>query len=831
MTSSGIGYLEYLPDGYKSNSNKYPVVISLHGIKEKGNTLSDVGKVANVGLPKYVKYGTKYSFILISPQLKTTMGRWTGDYIMKVLAHVKSTLRVDESRIYLTGLSLGGGGVWSVATAYPNVFASILPICSGYNVSSSACKIAGANLPVWTFHGDKDYVVSHNVSVSMINAINNCSPKCNPQSKITIYPGMGHVIWDKVYKDSGALNWMLSFRKGSTSGGVTTPSNNAPVANAGSDKTLTLPSNATTIYGSGSDSDGSIASYSWSKKSGGSVSMTGTTSKDLKLSNLVAGTYVFTLSVKDNDGATDTDDVSVIVKSSTTTTNTAPVANAGTDRTLTLPSNSTTLFGSASDKEGSIASYSWSKKSGGSATMSGTTTKDLRLSNLVAGTYVFTLTVKDSKGAVDTDDAMVVVKSSTTSSTSGAPIANAGTDRSLTWPANSTALFGSGSDAGGSIVAYNWNKKSGGSVTMTGTTSKDLRLSNLLPGTYVFTLTVKDNSGQTDSDDVTVVVKSSTTASTGDDPTGSASGTSSAPVANAGTDRLLTLPDRTTTLYGSGKDSDGRIVSYLWTKKSGGAATMSGTTSSQLKLTNLVAGTYYFALTVKDNSGRTDSDDVKVVVKSSTTASVNNAAPNANAGSDKIVYLPTNAIALKGSGTDRDGSITAYNWKKVSGKNASLVGTSQSMLRVSSLLEGSYVFRLTVKDNDGATASDDVNVIVDRAPIVNAGADKTITLPRESLILTGSATDNGSISSFLWSKYSGPNLSMSNTRSKSVKLSNFHEGTYVIKLAVKDNYGLTGYDYVKVRVEDATASVESLSNINSMLATLEANTNNNAFID
>ena len=65
MTSSGIGYLEYLPQGYKTNSNNYPIVISLHGIKEKGNTLSDVARVANVGLPKYVKYGQNYPFILI----------------------------------------------------------------------------------------------------------------------------------------------------------------------------------------------------------------------------------------------------------------------------------------------------------------------------------------------------------------------------------------------------------------------------------------------------------------------------------------------------------------------------------------------------------------------------------------------------------------------------------------------------------------------------------------------------------------------------------------------------------------------------------------------
>jgi hypothetical protein len=288
MSPDGIGYLQYLPDGYSSNSNNYPIVISLHGIKEKGNTFSDVNKVANVGLPKYVKYGAKYQFILVSPQLKTTMGRWTGDYVMKVVNYVKSYLRIDSERIYLTGLSLGGGGVWSVATAYPKTFAAILPICSGYNILSGASAIASNDLPTWGFHGDADAVVSESKTILMINAINAYKP--SPLAKLTIFPGLGHNIWDKVYKEMGSLNWLLSFRK---SGAETiTSANRAPVANAGNDKTITLPTNSATINGSASDTDGTIMSYSWIKKSGGQVTLSGTGSKYLKLGNLVQGTYI-----------------------------------------------------------------------------------------------------------------------------------------------------------------------------------------------------------------------------------------------------------------------------------------------------------------------------------------------------------------------------------------------------------------------------------------------------------------------------------------------------------------------------------------------------------
>ncbi len=411
MTSGGIGYLEYLPQGYNSNSNLYPIVISLHGIKEKGNTLSSLELVDNVGLPKYVKYGQQYPFILISPQLKTSMGKWTGDYVMDVLNHVKKYLRIDNRRIYLTGLSLGGGGVWSVATAYPATWAAILPICTGYNLLGSAYKLAQENVPTWGFHGDKDYVVSYTVTQKMITAINASTPKPSPLAKFTIFPGMGHVIWDKVYKETTALSWMLSFTNGTTSGGTTTTTNAVPVVSAGSDKTVYLPTNYTSLDGTASDPDGTIASYQWTKTSGSSCTMSGTTSSKLTTSNMPAGTYYFRLTVKDNKGASKYDDVKVVVSSSTSTTNKLPVVSAGSDKSTT--NKGMTIVGTASDPDGYIASYKWTKVSGPSISMSNTTTSKLWASNLVAGTYYFRLTVTDNKGGTKYDDMKLVVTNTT----------------------------------------------------------------------------------------------------------------------------------------------------------------------------------------------------------------------------------------------------------------------------------------------------------------------------------------------------------------------------------------------------------------------------------
>jgi dienelactone hydrolase len=419
VTPSLIGYLEYLPQGYHSNSEEYPVVISLHGIKEKGSASKNVDeikesldKVAHIGLPRYVASGQQYSFILISPQLKSNMHTWTGNYLMEVINHVKTYLRIDSRRIYLTGLSLGGGGLWEIASEYPDLFAAILPICSGYNDIRGAEAIAAANIPTWGFHGDADRVVGEYVTVNMINEINKNRP--SPLAKLTILPGVGHAAWDKVYKETSALDWLLSFRKGS----VQQPTNASPVANGGSDQTITLPSDRVTLKGQATDSDGTIDSYSWVKKSGGTVTLSEPNSTTTVVSDLSAGTYVFTFTARDNKGAFDSDDVTVVVKAANEepVDNATPIAYSGKNRSIDLPTNSITIYGTGEDSDGSIVSYQWTKVRGGSVNMSGTGGAALSLSGLTEGIYVFKLTVTDDKGAVDTDAMLLAVRDKTISS-------------------------------------------------------------------------------------------------------------------------------------------------------------------------------------------------------------------------------------------------------------------------------------------------------------------------------------------------------------------------------------------------------------------------------
>src|SRR5690606_32792453 len=112
-----------------------------------------------------------------------------------------------------------------------------------------------------------------------------------------------------------------------------------------------------------------------------------------------------------------------------------------------------------------------------------------------------------------------------------------------------------------------------------------------------------------------------------------------------------------------------------------------------------------------------------------------------------------------------------------------------------------YTFRLTVKDDAGASASDDVVVFVNTAPKANAGADVTFTLPKNSTTLKGDATDSdGSIKSYAWTKVSGPDLQMSGASGADLTISNLVEGKYVLRLTVTDNNNASAFDDVTVTV-------------------------------
>lgn len=180
------------------------------------------------------------------------------------------------------------------------------------------------------------------------------------------------------------------------------------------------------------------------------------------------------------------------------------------------------------------------------------------------------------------------------------------------------------------------------------------------------------------------------------------------PTVSASSDQTIQLPTSSVNLNSLGEDVDGVIVSYLWEKLSGGNAVIANSTFSSTAVTGLEEGTYTFKVTVTDNEGATASDIVFVTVL----PLVANIAPVADAGSNQLIYLPTNSVSLNGSGFDTDGYITTYLWEKISGGAATINNPNAATTTVTALVEDTYVFRLTVTDNNGATGTDEVTVTV-----------------------------------------------------------------------------------------------------------------------
>jgi len=191
-------YLLYLPKEYSESEKYFPLVLFLHGSGERG---TDIEKVEIHGLPKLIAEGKEFPFIVVSPQCPEEMF-WSTDVLSALLDEIEANYRVDKNRIYVTGLSMGGHGTWSLALAEPNRFAAIAPVC-GWSVPSVACTIK--HLPIWVFHGAKDNVVPLSASEVMIERLKSCDGKV----KFTVYPEANHDSWTETYNNEELYKWFL----------------------------------------------------------------------------------------------------------------------------------------------------------------------------------------------------------------------------------------------------------------------------------------------------------------------------------------------------------------------------------------------------------------------------------------------------------------------------------------------------------------------------------------------------------------------------------------------------------------------------------------------
>jgi len=199
-------YVVYVPRDY-SPDKQWPVILALHGAGESAGR--DGLRPMAVGIGAQVIWNSsRFPCLVVMPQ---TADSWSGRYAdlaVRALDDVVAKYHGDPSRLYVTGLSMGGNGTWVVASKYPERFAAAIPICGWGNPASMAPKLN--SMPIWVFHGDMDSVVSVSNSRKMVEAIQAAG---NPNIKYTEYKGVDHNAWDRTYQNSQVIAWLLAQKR------------------------------------------------------------------------------------------------------------------------------------------------------------------------------------------------------------------------------------------------------------------------------------------------------------------------------------------------------------------------------------------------------------------------------------------------------------------------------------------------------------------------------------------------------------------------------------------------------------------------------------------
>jgi PKD repeat protein len=444
-----------------------------------------------------------------------------------------------------------------------------------------------------------------------------------------------------------------------------------PIADAGSDQTINLPTNTVTINGSGVDPDGgAIVSYLWTQESGpgGSATLTGDTTENLVASDLLAGDYVFRLTVTDDENTTGFDDVTITVVPEPG--NEAPVAIAsGTPLTGTAPLL-VSFMGSSSTDDVAVTTYLWDFQDGNTSAEA-----DPTHTFTTAGTFDVLLTVTDAGSLTDTATVTVVVSAAANE----APVAVA-TGTPLTGTAPLLVSFmGSDSTDDVEVTSYLWDFQDGNTST-----EADPSNTFTTAGTYNVLLTVTDAEGLTDNETVIVVVNDAT---------------NQAPTAIIAANPITGEAGLVVTFDASNSEDDIAVTSYLWDFGDGSAMS----TEEIIEHTYVSIGSYTATLTVEDAEGLSSTASIIITV----TDENGNMPPVAIA---EVEILSGLLVDLTGSNSTSSIGDLTYSWDFGDGSDPSTEADLEYLYQLS----GTYTVTLTVTDENGITDQDTIEITVDK---------------------------------------------------------------------------------------------------------------------
>lgn len=209
---AGYKYLLHLPKDYKAtNRKRWPLLLFLHGAGERG---TDLALVAKHGPPKLAARKWDFPFFILAPQCPHEQ-IWDDDALLALLDHVIARYKINTRRVYLTGLSMGGYGAWSLGAKHPERFAALAPVCGGgsaadFLMANRAQSRALRSLAVWAFHGANDDVVPLAEAKAIMAALKKAGCR---EAALTVYPNTGHDSYTKTYSNPNLYEWFLNHQR------------------------------------------------------------------------------------------------------------------------------------------------------------------------------------------------------------------------------------------------------------------------------------------------------------------------------------------------------------------------------------------------------------------------------------------------------------------------------------------------------------------------------------------------------------------------------------------------------------------------------------------
>lgn len=200
-----LSYYLYYPEDYEVEvDSDFPILLFLHGGGDAGDSL---GLVKRSGPPKLISQGKEFPFLILIPQNPYARKWWNTRAVNQLLDTVVKNNRVDKNRIYLTGLSRGGGAAWEMAVQYPDKFAALAVVC-GMSPLPYASWI-NKEMPIWVFHGEEDKSIPISESETMVAKLK----EMGYDVQFTRYSGVGHNSWNKAYKTDELYEWFVKQKR------------------------------------------------------------------------------------------------------------------------------------------------------------------------------------------------------------------------------------------------------------------------------------------------------------------------------------------------------------------------------------------------------------------------------------------------------------------------------------------------------------------------------------------------------------------------------------------------------------------------------------------